>query len=146
MDPRQFLAQSGRLIIGARPEDARTAISRAYYAAYHVALHALQAMNAPAPKAAAAHGETPRLLGACTDKDIQLMARDLSDLFGRRVQADYQLEKPGPEETKQAALAFSMARKIIVKLDRLLSDPARLEAAGTEISAYARRVLRKPAP
>jgi uncharacterized protein (UPF0332 family) len=148
MDPRRFLDLSRRLLSGAAPspEDFRSAISRAYYAAFHVAVDALRVMSLPPGKASAVHGETARLLGGCKDKKIQSSACSLSDLHGRRVQADYHLEKTEPEIRQQAETAERMAREIITEIDSLMGDSGRVQAAKKEISEYAKSVLKKPFP
>ena len=55
MNPRKFLDQARRRIMGTVEEDWRTTVSRAYYAAFHVAGDLLTGLGFTVPNGEQAH-------------------------------------------------------------------------------------------
>ena len=62
MDPRAFLALAESLAKGPGPAEHRTAINRAYYAAYNYAIVVLESIGLTIPRTAQGHGEVRELL------------------------------------------------------------------------------------
>src|SRR5206468_203033 len=84
-----YLLLAESLVQTGDEEDWRTAVSRAYYAAFHVARELLLNLNFAVPRAAQAHSYLWLRLSNCGDAQIQYAGADLDDLHRRRNQADY---------------------------------------------------------
>jgi hypothetical protein len=98
MDPRRFLQLAVTLKGGpASAEQYRTAIGRAYYAAFNVGVEAIKAIGIQPSRGPASHGELRNCLGACGDPDIRRASARLTMLHGRRIQADYEMSDPKVE-------------------------------------------------
>lgn len=138
MDPRRFL-DLARLLKGgpATPESYRSAISRAYYAAFHVGVVSLDAIGIGLNEGPQAHGELPQCLGACQDADLDEARDHLRRLSGRRRRADYRLDDAAAETRKEADLACQEAAEAIRILDQLKRDPGK-QAAILAMKQYAR--------
>jgi uncharacterized protein (UPF0332 family) len=129
MDPRRFLDLALVLKSGPpNPENYRTAIGRAYYAAFHVGLETLRAIGVQTSENPGAHGEVMNCLGASGDPDLSKTSSRLRTLHARRRQADYSIANAQPESRKEADTAYLEARQIIADLDILKSDPAKYTA------------------
>src|SRR5262249_22533211 len=92
MNPRDFLNVAAALIAGPSEADWRTAGSRAYYAAFHVARNLLRQCGFVVPKADQAHAYLWLRLANCGHPDVTKAGDDLHDLRNVRNQADYDLE------------------------------------------------------
>ena len=110
-DPIGFLG-TARLL--ARPQTdghdsaarCRSAISRAYYAAFNVAAEALRQRGCAIPQDAHAHGDVCDLLLRAGVRELTVAARVLGRLRISRNQADYVLdaESAGTSESAEAAI------------------------------------------
>lgn len=128
MDPRDFLAQAKRLAAGAAPPaDCRTAISRAYYAAFNVGAAHLRDFGFPVGRGAAAHGEVQRCLANCGDPAIAKAASQLGDLHTPRNQADYQMDRQDVEAPGAARMMTDLAGRVIQAFDTAFRGPARAQ-------------------
>lgn len=86
MHPYQFLELANTLSGGTKPRNAeyyRTAISRAYYAAFHIGFQTIEAIGIGIKKDAAAHNNVPSLLSACADHGVRTAGINLRKLYGR---------------------------------------------------------------
>jgi uncharacterized protein (UPF0332 family) len=90
---RRFLAVAQRLAQGSDEADWRSAISRAYYAAFHVGRELLRQLGFDPPRSEAAHAYVWLRLSNAGDPDLVKAGRTLNDLRGDRNDADYR-EKP----------------------------------------------------
>src|SRR5687767_5406019 len=92
MNADEFLRIAGVLVAKYSNDEAalRTAISRAYYGAYHVAVDLLSR----ACTEHLDHGSVRRLLKESGLSLAQRAGRHLDDLQGSRVKADYRLDAP----------------------------------------------------
>ena len=104
MNPRKFLVQARRLAPLKEEEDWRTAVSRAYYAAFHVACELLTGLRISVPNGEQAHGYVWLRLQNCGDAGTQTAGAQLKDLRGRRNKADYQLKLAANSASAQAAI------------------------------------------
>jgi uncharacterized protein (UPF0332 family) len=89
MTGREFLPLARQLLgIGGEPPR-RSAVSRAYYAAFHVARDLLAGLGFVVPRADRAHEYLYRRLNNCGLPTVRVAAGKLHDLRSRRNQADY---------------------------------------------------------
>jgi len=89
MDPREFLTIADELAARTSAAARRTAISRAYYAAFNAGGQLLRACGFRVGKGAAAHGEVYRCLSNSGDADLARVGSELNDLHSSRNRADY---------------------------------------------------------
>jgi uncharacterized protein (UPF0332 family) len=125
MDPRDFRELADRLAGGASPAEYRSAISRAYYAAFHVGIETLHALGFRVSRGAAGHGEVARCFDNCANQEAVNAARSLSNLHTLRIRADYQLDRLDVESAAVAVKAVKQAQSVIDAFDRILTGPQR---------------------
>jgi uncharacterized protein (UPF0332 family) len=144
MEPERFL-DLALILKGGRgtPEDYRTAISRAYYAAFHVGVKALEAVGIRPSDGPGGHGEVVRCLGACGDPDTIKVGSRLGTLHSRRLQADYDLNDPAVESRAEADMACIESSQIVDQIYKLTSDSGKAMAR-SEMRRAARDVFRLP--
>jgi uncharacterized protein (UPF0332 family) len=111
MRGEEFIALAGRLTAATKagPAEYRSAISRAYYGAYHAAVEFLKASGTVPPRD---HGEVQRLLARSGGANALAASHFLSDLQSRRVRADYQLDYAAAETAAYAIQSVEMASDI----------------------------------
>ncbi len=138
MDPKRFL-DLARVLKGGTgtAENYRTAISRAYYAAFHVGVESLQAIGITLSEGPGGHGELANCLGACGDLDLQKASARLKSLHGRRRKADYAMNDPRSETRTEAEDAYMESNQIIEQIDKFRND-RRKDVARSEIRRVAR--------
>jgi hypothetical protein len=131
MDPRDFQQLGHRLSAGATTAERRTAVGRAYYAAFNVGAAWLRALAFPVGKGAAAHGEVQRCLANSGHPDLDAVASQLGDLHTERNRADYQLDRTDIEHPAKAPSAVRLSADMIQVMDQLFTGPEKpkLEAA-----------------
>ena len=125
MNPRDFQELAAKLAGGSSPSEFRTSISRAYYAAFHVAAELLTCTGFHVPNGPAAHGEVARLLTNSSDPELRIVGVDLSDLRQVRNMADYQLRKTLVESASAARSSIEKAAIMIRILDACQEEPRR---------------------
>ncbi len=142
MDPERFL-ELARILKGGpgTPENYRTAISRAYYAAFHVGVEALRSIGIRPSDGPGGHGEVVRCLGACGASDLQEAGIRLKILHSRRRQADYKLSDLNVETRQEADLACLDSKEIIDQVNSLASKGPNA-AAISEMRQFARDILK----
>jgi uncharacterized protein (UPF0332 family) len=91
MTGHDFLPLASRLAAGSTEADWRTAVSRAYYAAFHVARQLLQDLRFRVPQADQAHRHLWLRLSNCGDPQVEQAGADLNVLRRNRNRADYEL-------------------------------------------------------
>jgi uncharacterized protein (UPF0332 family) len=138
MNWREFLALAGRLATEAAEADWRSALSRAYYAAFHVARRLLADLNFTVPRADRAHQYLIFRLSNCGEPAVEQAGRDLETLRRLRNRADY--DEAPPCTQPQAVAAVRRAEDVIRQLDSARSDPPRTRIRDAMI-VYERDVL-----
>lgn len=113
MTGADFQNLAARLAAETSPAALRTATSRAYYGAFHVACEMLRDAGIVLPKDAARHEKVPQILGASGDPDVIATASKLGALRVNRNEADYQLDKVRPENQAAVLLHVQVAAEII---------------------------------
>jgi len=110
-----FIEFAGR-VAGLGAAGARSAVSRAYYGALHLAAALLEELGVPLP-AGRTHGIVPILLQNSGDDDARIAGRLLSDLHSDRIKADYRLKNVDVETLRFAMLCVERAHEIRALLD-----------------------------
>ena len=119
MDPRQFLYLAQRLAEhGAYPVEFRSAISRAYYAAFHVGLNVLKGMGFSIYENALAHKTVYQHLCNSGDDELDKTASKMNDLRTRRNHADYKLNRPDVEKKENARMLVHQAARLIETIEK----------------------------
>jgi uncharacterized protein (UPF0332 family) len=138
MNPRDFLEAADDWCTGPREADWRSAASRAYYAAFHVAQRLLADLKFTVPRADRAHQYLIFRLSNCGEPVVEQAGRDLETLRRLRNRADYD-ELP-PVTQPQAVAAVRRAEDVIRHLDDARNDPPRPRIRDAMI-VYERDVL-----
>lgn len=111
---------------------ARTAVSRAYYGAFHLAQQMIVELTGIHLKSGSAHGIVPQCLQESNEQDAVQAGRLLSDLHSERVKADYRLDDPAAETAAYARRNVERAVEIQSRIDsfrqRCLSDATATQA------------------
>ena len=139
MSPREFLSLADRLLGETTEADWRTAISRAYYAAFHESRELLASWGFVIRQADQAHTGVSRRLTCSGSPQLVNLGRSLSDLKRMRNVADYDLH---------CTITRQGACDEVLKVNRLLTahtaftdNERRLAIEG--IRRYERDVLRE---
>jgi uncharacterized protein (UPF0332 family) len=135
---RDFLLLAARLASGGAEADWRTAVSRAYYGAFHVARSLLTDLQFVVPRADRAHQYLVFRLSNSGEASVERAGRDLETLRRLRNRADYD-ETPALTQT-QAAAAVRLAETVIQALDAARQEPVRTRIRDGMI-VYERDVL-----
>jgi len=144
MDPRKFLEFALILKTGqGSPESYRTSIGRSYYAAFNVGVATLTSIGVSCSQKPSGHGEVVNCLSGSGNRDCDKAGARLRALHGRRIEADYNLEKTAIETYQEADLAHKEATAIVGVLDELKNQPG-MEQARIAIKRHASAVLRLP--
>jgi uncharacterized protein (UPF0332 family) len=139
MDETGFLELADELSTGFRQADWRTAISRAYYAAFHKARTLLQQGGFRVPDAERAHAYIWLRLSNSTHPDVNDAGGRLSHLRSMRNWAEYDFDQPLDES---AAISYvGIALGIVQLLHHLFNEPAILTRVLDAIKVYERDVL-----
>jgi uncharacterized protein (UPF0332 family) len=139
MNWRDFLSLAARLSTDTEQADWRTAVSRAYYAAFHISRQLLFELNFTVPRADRAHQFLVFRLSNAGEAAVEAAGRDLETLRRLRNRADYD-DFPAITQP-QAAAAVRLAQGIIQALDAARLEPIRTRMRDAMI-VYERDVLR----
>lgn len=125
MNPRDFNHIAAQLVSQGDPVACRTAIGRAYYAAFNVAAELLREMGFHIGQNAAAHDYIAKLLNSSEHREVQSVAGALRTLRTSRNHADYRMAKKAVENPKTADGLVQQSVRSIKTLDRCCSGPDR---------------------
>lgn len=137
MNPRDFNILARELANRTDPASNRTAISRAYYAAYNVAANLLEDMRYPIPQDGNSHRRVRACLSYSQDKDMRIASHKLAELYSSRLEADYRLSKP--QNQKDAISRVDIAEGLINILDKVAKDKPRCQRAMDSIRKHESR-------
>lgn len=124
---------------GSSPAELRSATSRAYYGAFHMACAMLRDAGIVLPKDAACHEKDPQILGNSGDPEVIAAASKLGSLRTNRNDADYRLDKRSPERSQTVQLHLRVAGDIIECLRQCSSDGAKAGIRDA-VRAYASKI------
>jgi hypothetical protein len=141
MEPREFLRLAGHLVVTQSPAAStshfRTAIGRAYYAAFNFTCNVLAELGFPASEGPKAHILAARLLQQSGDHELATTGGLLDDLHGVRIKADYHPWNPTVETKESAQAAVETAQDIFGGLDSfLISVDRKVVVIGTLTREY----------
>lgn len=139
MTGSDFLPLAHQLAAASSEPEWRTAISRAYYAAFHIARQLLEELGFRVPWADRAHAYLTMRLNNCGDAQVQRAASELHSLRSLRNQADYDLQRPIRQSVAVAQAQIS--QQIIQTLILAKQEPARTSITDA-MRVYERDVLR----
>lgn len=116
----------------------RSAVSRAYYGAFHLAISFLSGLGFKVPKGAGAHGWVPQALIGSDQQDAAEAGRLLQDLHAERIVADYRWERraTGNQIDAQTSVHTALA---IHQLLIACEEPVAKRALKAAISSYLRK-------
>src|SRR5262245_24124149 len=141
MDGAAFLAVADDLLRGESEAEWRSAVSRAYYAAFHVARELLGVCGFRMPYSAQPHAYVSNRLRASAFPEVAEAGRELAELRSDRNWADYDLHKPLRQN--RAARSVTGAAKVI-DIFRLNAKELSVRDKITEaMKTYERDVLRE---
>jgi uncharacterized protein (UPF0332 family) len=138
MNWRDFLPLAAQLAHGTSEAEWRSAVSRAYYSAFHISRRLLSDARFAIPRADRAHQYLVFRLSNCGEPAVEQTGRDLDTLRRLRNRADYD-EAPAFTHS-QAAAAVQVAVGVIQALDAARQEPIRTQITDAMI-IYERDVL-----
>ena len=122
MDAREFLHCAASLLqIGTHAAN-RSAVSRAYYGAFHVAKTHLEANGFRFLHNDRSHGEVNRFLSWSGDPQLAIAVTRLSDLRGVRNKADYDLASPKHDAGAHAKEWLDVANRCVRIMDEAFAS------------------------
>jgi uncharacterized protein (UPF0332 family) len=139
MNPRAFLDVAFEMLDGANEEHWRSAVSRAYYAAFHVARQLLVRCGFVVPQAQRAHAYLAMRLMNSGHPDLDEAGRGLDELRKARLRADYSMEVAVGHAWAQDQV--SRALDVLRLLDEALAHAPTRERIMQAMRDYERDVL-----
>jgi uncharacterized protein (UPF0332 family) len=139
MDPLEYLRVAELWVRGTTEAEWRSAISRAYYAAFHVARQLWFDCNFRVPRVEKAHAYLWLRLANAGDPNIQMTGNGLASLRSDRNWADYEFTRPITQ--RQATMVVQNARKLIQHLAGAGTEPTKTQITDA-IKIYERDVLK----
>ena len=127
MDPREFYILASRLSAGPGPAEFRSAVSRAYYAAFHIGSQLLDALGFKVSAGSGGHGEVRNHLHNCGDPEVMAAISKLGGLHSKRIRADYHFDKTDVENPKTVEGLIKDAGNIIRALDECFVEPKKTQ-------------------
>lgn len=127
MNPRDFQQLARTLVASTSPAQLRTAISRAYYAAYNVGVEFLEDMGFAISKTSKGHTQVEYRLNNSGNADVKNVAVQLGTLRIKRNHADYKLQDRTVENQKNAQALVQQATNMIQTLDTCCTGAQRQE-------------------
>jgi hypothetical protein len=112
MTPIDFMSLADRLLAVDGLAERRSAVSRAYYYAFHVCLQFVEGCGIPLPKSAEAHAKLIMCLKNCGNLDLHCAGIALNELRTARNIADYRLDDPEYEQRKNARSKLIIAAQV----------------------------------
>src|SRR5260370_19526286 len=94
MHGRDFFTLASVLAKGSTEAEWRSAVSRAYYAGFHIARNLLLACGFSVPRGEHAHAHLWLRLSNCKNADVENAGADLKSVRSGRNWADYDLDRP----------------------------------------------------
>lgn len=128
MNGDDFISLAGMLASGtaAYPEARhRTAISRAYYGAFHLAVDALAALGCTIRENHQGHREAITKLRTSGVAEAIRAARLIEELQSMRIRADYRLDYHDAEDKQAALIIVESAHDAVAALEACLNEPIR---------------------
>jgi uncharacterized protein (UPF0332 family) len=138
MSGRDFISVALDLLTASTEAAWRSAVSRAYYAAFHVARQRLEELGFGVPRGERAHAYLWFRLSNCGQPKVQDAGRRLNTLRGQRNRADYELGIPLYKPTANGQV--QIAQDVIQIVDAAVLEPTRTQITAA-MRIYERDVL-----
>jgi uncharacterized protein (UPF0332 family) len=140
MDGSDFLDYAGKVAAmrSVGPAGYRSAVSRAYYGAFHLSCLFLEQYNFRCPKTENAHVWVQKHFLNCTLPLAAETGRLLADLHQSRKDADYDLAKTYADSQKNAAFCVARADEIRTRLQECATAP-NIEQVRAEMLEFRKR-------
>lgn len=135
MTGHDFLLLAQTLAAGGTEAEWRSAASRAYYAAFHIARDLFRGLGFAVPPTDAAHKYLAFRLQNCGRAELEQAGRDLEKLRDYRNRADYDLYPAF--DRRRADVSTDLAHRIIQAQALATADPIRTQVRDA-IIAYER--------
>jgi hypothetical protein len=140
IQPRDFLKQAEHLLASGSEVDRRSAVSRSYYAAYHVAKTLIaEKCGVVLSKTADSHQTVQRCLMNSQQTQLRAAGSRLESLRLERNCADYNLADSRFEIPDTAGFDVESANRVFELIDAALSNPQEFQQV---IRVYASGVLK----
>jgi len=140
IEGKDFLALAESWVQGVTEAEWRSAVSRAYYGAFHQARDIFRGLGFVVPRADQAHAYLWLRLSNCGHAQIRVAGSDLNTLRRERNRADYDVDRTLGHN--DAILQVRAARQIAQLLDLVTAEPIRTQVLDG-IRAYERDVLKQ---
>jgi uncharacterized protein (UPF0332 family) len=119
MNPKEFqYLASGLAEHGTSPSEFRTAISRAYYAAFNLGFNLLNELGLTIANNHEAHKQVYYHFNNSGDSDLIEVATKIDDLRTKRNHADYHLDRPDVEKQHNAKMYVYSADRLIKTMEK----------------------------
>lgn len=138
MSPREFLTLALELQTHTSEAAWRTAVSRAYYAAFHAARRLLKSWGFQIGQADHAHVGVTRRLAIAGIPKLDTVARELAELRSKRNAADYDLDRLVSLHFAKRYVSSAQSILAILELDFSTQQPQAVQT----IREYEQKVLR----
>jgi uncharacterized protein (UPF0332 family) len=138
MDVRDFLTLAETLVAGPTEAMWRSAVSRAYYAAFHVARQLLTQCRFKVPRGDRAHAYLWQRLHNSGHPDVARAGAELDTLRSERNRADYDCHLSFDQISATAQV--QIARQIIQTLEAAAQEPVKTQITDA-MKIYERDVL-----
>jgi uncharacterized protein (UPF0332 family) len=141
MDATGFIALAGKLAAAPAADEAtyRTAVSRAYYGAFHVARLFLVELGFRPVGNANVHAFVRHYLASSNDADACLAASQLADLQAARNRADYDLANADVGTRNFAMVIVELAHRVVSAIEKCRRGDV-IDAIRQAIADYERRI------
>ena len=143
MKASAFYDLAMRLASESQPAELRSAISRAYYGAFHTAVELLQDFGIQLPDGPECHTKVRFILDNAGSPELLTASARLSALRLKRNLADYDLSSRDPERKGTVVLNLRQAQEAIDSLNRCATAGTR-DAHRDTARQYAKNVLGLP--
>lgn len=127
MDAKEYFDLARKLAQMRTEASVRSAISRGYYAAFHVAKNLVEGLGFTLPKDAAAHDKLYYMLHNAGDKSAEDAAKLLNDLRKRRNFADYDFKRQDMQTYQDCQYDLVRVTGVITFCEAFSSEPLRTD-------------------
>ena len=119
-----FINLGGKLATSADEASLRSAVSRAYYGAFHLASAFLEEIERPVPRNTHAHVQVARKLQGFGQPEAYRAGSLLGDLHTERIKADYRLDDKRVGTSAFSKTCVETAHEIRSALTACRAEPA----------------------
>ena len=141
MKAKEYLMLATTLSANKEEANLRSAVSRAYYAAFHAAREFILECGARLPKSSAAHDKLRWCLEAAEEAPAKDACAQLAMLRSARNEADYDLDSTRFRTAGNIKIHLTAAQVVFERITECRQDPLRA-AVVARIQFYARDVLK----